>query len=97
MGKKERVVTLKPQTSRENRIQSSTIPIRLRLHLPHGVSMRAIKMASPHRLINRALATTLLFLLLRMPHLALPAIVHHVLTGVRLDGARWLLGLDICF
>jgi hypothetical protein len=59
--------------------------------------MRAVKLAPPHRLVDRALAPALLFLALRVAHLALAPVVHHVLAGVRLDGARRLLGLHVCF
>ena len=59
--------------------------------------MRAVKLAPPHRLVDRALAPALLFFALRVAHLALAPVVHHVLAGVRLDGARRLLGLHVCF
>jgi hypothetical protein len=59
--------------------------------------MRAVKLASPHRLVNCALTTALLFLLLRMAHLALPAPVNHILTSISLNDSRRLLGLHVRF
>jgi hypothetical protein len=82
---------------RKRQRRSSTIAVRLRLHPPHSIPMRAIELASPHSIVDSTLTTALLFFLLRMAHLTLPTPVDHVLTSVSLDNTRRLLGLHVCF